>query len=212
MNALEIDIDANIRKRGINVFKPKVDGVLHPKLLGDVVIFDYRYGTRDISISDRFDGGDQFYAYDMEYIEQHGFYIITVPFHVVGSRVAYRSNARFIVDIAARSSIVLNRANKNVANYVEILDKLHVDDDRVHAPNMDVVVLESYKTKVDDFVLKEINHIVCYKPKKEYPAHLLYDGILGASFFRLFVVVFDFKNNKLYLQPHSENIVVESDV
>jgi len=49
--------------------------------------------------------------------------------------------------------------------------------------------------------------------KKSYIATMKYNskkyiGTIGNSFFKEFIIIFDYDNNKLYLKPNSENVKI----
>lgn len=211
LDDVEIASRINIRERGDVKRQIKVDGVFNVDLLGDIVMLDYRKG--EMSILDNFKADEEFFSYDLDYSEKYGMRVVTLPFQVAGKATMYRSTARFIVDIASLNGIVLNRNNEAVKNYISIIEKddIKLSEDRFYSydPTLDIEVLHSQRIIIDEFVLNDIKNIICYKPKSDNTEYYSqYDGILGAAFFKNFTVVFDFKNNKLYLKPTSVHVVL----
>jgi len=115
----------------------------------------------------------------------------------------------FLLDLGAPNAIFLNRNLLEVEKFVTNSDRFLLKDTTKFKPNpkIKLAILMPNKLQFGNISLKN-NFVVAMNMFKSDKSSK-YAGMVGNQFFMNFDMIFDFKNNKVYMKPNSENIKIE---
>jgi len=115
----------------------------------------------------------------------------------------------FLLDLGAPNAIFINRNRPEVEKFVTNSDRFLLKDTTKFNPNpkIKLAIIMPDKLQIGN-VLLEHNFVVAMRMFKSEKSNR-YVGMIGNKFFMNFVMIFDFKNNKVYMKPNSDNIKIE---
>jgi len=115
----------------------------------------------------------------------------------------------FLLDLGAPNAIFINRNRPEVESFVARSDRFLLKDTTKFTPNRKIklAIIMPNKLQVGSVSLKN-NFIVAMKMYNSKNSSK-YAGMIGNKFFRNFNMLFDFKNNDVYMKPNSEDIFIE---
>jgi len=135
-----------------------------------------------------------------------GLYITTTLQLYDTLKTKEKLKGNFLLDLGAGNAMFLNRNLKKVEKFVSKSERMLLKDTTKYKPNAKTK-LAIIKPKTIQFgsVALEDNYIVAMKMFKSAKSNR-YVGMLGNKFFSNFIVIFDFKNNVVYMKPNTHKV------
>ncbi len=150
---------------------------------------------------------EEFNAYNMKIDENtKGLYLNTElsVYDTLGTKEMIKGG--FLFDLGAGNAFMLNKNSEKVQVFVEKSDRMILKDTtRVNTKGkkeLSIII-------PDNIVLNNIRIKSSYVVAMKYNSTKnsdKYIGLIGNSFFKEFITIFDYDNKKLYLKPNSKNI------
>jgi len=115
----------------------------------------------------------------------------------------------FLLDLGAPNAIFIDRNLTEVEKFVINSDRFILKDTTKFKtdPKIELAIIMPEIIQVGDIFL-ENNFIVAMKMfKSEISSKLV--GMIGNKFFNNFDMIFDFKDNEIYMKPNSDNVKIE---
>jgi hypothetical protein len=137
-----------------------------------------------------------------------GLYIETTLQVYDSLKTKEKLKGEFLLDLGAANAIFINRNLPKVEKFVNKSDRMLLKDTTKFNPNpkKKLAILMPDKLQMKNIILKN-NFIVAMKMFKSEKSSQ-YVGMIGNKFFANFIVIFDFKNNKVYLNPNSDKVEI----
>ncbi len=134
-----------------------------------------------------------------------GFYLPVVLDIFDTLQVKERLRGKFLLDLGAPNAIFVNRDRKEVEEFVKKSDRMLLKDRAKFTPKSHVklAVLMPQEIHINDIILRD-EHMVALKLSGKQSKK--YVGVIGNRFFNKFIVIFDFKNNNVYLNRNSNMV------
>lgn len=136
-----------------------------------------------------------------------GLYLVTTLQIFDTLKTKEELSGNFLLDLGAPNAIFVNRNLNEVETFVNLADRMVLKDTTKFKPNKhtNLAIIIPEKIQLDNiFITGE--YVVAMKlfgARSEK-----YVGIIGNHFFTKFVVLFDFRNNKVYLKPNSDKVEI----
>lgn len=114
----------------------------------------------------------------------------------------------FLLDLGAANAIFVNKNLPKVKKFVSNSDRMLLKDTTKFKPNprTELAIIMPNMIQLKNVTLKK-NFIVAMKMFKSKITNN-YVGMIGNRFFANFAVIFDFKNNKVYMKPNSDKVEI----
>jgi len=132
-----------------------------------------------------------------------GLYITTTLLVYDTLKTKEKLKGNFLLDLGAGNALFVNRNLPKVEKFVCHSDRMVLKDTTKFKPNplnkLSIIIPD--KIQLGNITLKK-NFVIATKMfKSDNSSH--YVGMIGNPFFANFIVIFDFKNNKVYMKPNS---------
>lgn len=116
----------------------------------------------------------------------------------------------FLFDLGAANAIFVNRNIPEVETFIVDSDRFILKDTTRFKPNAKtkLAIIMPTSFQVENMVLTN-NFIVAMKMYKSKRSDK-YVGVIGNRFFMNFDMIFDFKGNRIYMKPNSDNIHIKN--
>lgn len=115
----------------------------------------------------------------------------------------------FLLDLGAPNAIFINRNRPEVEKFVINSDRFLLKDTTKFKPNLKIklAIIMPEKLNIGGVLLKH-NFVVAMEMFKSKTSGK-YVGMIGNKFFMDFDMIFDFKNNEVYMKSNSKNTNIE---
>jgi len=149
----------------------------------------------------------EFNVYDMNFDQNTKGLYLNMELNIydtLGVKETLKGN--FLFDLGTGNAFVLNKNSKKVREFVTISDRMILKDStRIETKGInELSVIIPDKIGIENIVIKEL-FVVAMKYNSTLSSDK-YIGTVGNSFFKEFITIFDYDNNKLYLKSNSENV------
>jgi len=140
-----------------------------------------------------------------------GLYINTTLQVYDTSNTKEELKGNFLLDLGAPNAIFVNRNLPEVEEFVKSSDRLLLKDTTKFRPNpkTKLAIIMPDKLEIGNICLRN-NFVVAMKMFKSDKSNK-YVGMIGNKFFINFNMIFNFKNNEVYMKPHSENVKIKQN-
>ena len=129
-----------------------------------------------------------------------------IIYDTLNSKETLKGN--FLFDLGAGNAFMLNKNSKKVKKFVNKSDRMILKDTtRINTKGKnELSIIIPDKIKLNNIIIKN-SYIVAMKYNSTEKSDK-YIGLIGNSFFKEFVTIFDYDNHKLYLKPNSDNVKI----
>ena len=111
-------------------------------------------------------------------------------------------SGNFMFDLGSGNAFMLNKNSEKVKLFVEKSDRMVMKNTKM---SKDISVIMPLKIGINNIIVEKSYVVAMYYKSKSADKFI---GNIGNSFFKEFVVIFDYENNKIYLKPNSDNIIM----